>query len=189
MKPIEGGVYFLYKCGELVYIGQSDNVYRRIGQHIAEKKKDFDDFRIYETDDYIRLESFLIGMFHPKYNQTIGNTIGWVNDRRDIFSKVIPSDKVLKIIHDIENSIGRRYHVRHISKEHPWMEHTFANYMMVNHFDEIPMYRCDGEWYIDANWYDDHKEELWALIDKWENEWRIEHNGQPGTYKNDDTSC
>lgn len=53
MKVVEEGVYFLYDKDELVYIGQSDNLYRRIGQHIAERKKKFDRFELYPTTDRI----------------------------------------------------------------------------------------------------------------------------------------
>lgn len=82
MKVVEEGVYFLYDKDELVYIGQSDNLYRRIGQHIAENKKMFDRFELYPTTDRIRLEGFLIKMFKPKYNisdgadYVLGRTIG-----------------------------------------------------------------------------------------------------------------
>ena len=66
------GVYFLYDADEIVYIGESDNVFRRIGQHIAEGKKIFDHFEIYPTPDRKRLEGFLIRALQPKYNRSHG---------------------------------------------------------------------------------------------------------------------
>ena len=41
MNVIEEGVYFLYDKDELVYIGTSDNLYRRIGQHKVYKLQRF----------------------------------------------------------------------------------------------------------------------------------------------------
>lgn len=83
MKVMHGGVYFLYDGDELVYIGQTDNLMRRIGEHIKEGVKRFDSFELYETPDRIRLEARLIGLLKPKYNMTEGapsggavNTIG-----------------------------------------------------------------------------------------------------------------
>ena len=39
MKVVTKGVYFLFDDKQLVYIGESDNIYRRIGQHIYEGTK------------------------------------------------------------------------------------------------------------------------------------------------------
>lgn len=68
LKTIKSGVYFLFDKGELVYIGQSNNVFYRIGQHIGENTKIFDSFEYYETNDHLSLEGFLIELFNPKYN-------------------------------------------------------------------------------------------------------------------------
>lgn len=72
INVVEEGVYFLFDKGELVYIGESDNLFRRIGQHIYEKQKVFDAFEIYPCADRKRLEGFLIRLLHPKYNISEG---------------------------------------------------------------------------------------------------------------------
>lgn len=74
MKIVGSGVYFLYDGDELVYIGSSNNIFYRIGTHIAKKEKCFDRCEWYETDDYLRLENFLIAQFRPKYNETLGHS-------------------------------------------------------------------------------------------------------------------
>lgn len=71
MKKITSGVYFLYENDELVYIGESENVFSRIGTHIKEGVKDFDNWTYVEVDNTKNrkhLESFLINICKPKYN-------------------------------------------------------------------------------------------------------------------------
>lgn len=85
MQVFTEGVYFLYDGDELVYIGTTDNLYRRIGEHIAEGEKVFDRFEFYPTTDRIRLEGFLIKMFKPKYNLSMGADYVFSRTREDIF--------------------------------------------------------------------------------------------------------
>jgi hypothetical protein len=62
------GVYLLYYEKEIVYVGQSISPYRRIGQHIGQKK--FDEFRILHCAKK-RLnhwERKLINDLNPRYN-------------------------------------------------------------------------------------------------------------------------
>ena len=51
MKVVTKGVYFLFDDKQLVYIGESDNIYRRIGQHIYDGTKKFDSFEIFPCND------------------------------------------------------------------------------------------------------------------------------------------
>lgn len=67
-----GGVYALFKEGVCVYIGESSNVPYRLQQHYKEGVKDFDDFRVYRSDNRKALEADLIQIFRPKYN-IVGN--------------------------------------------------------------------------------------------------------------------
>lgn len=170
MKPISCGVYFLYDKGELVYIGQSNNVYGRIGQHIREGKKRFDDFRIYETSDCVRLEGLLIGLLHPKYNRTEGNASGLVLERQDKFSSVIPPERILQIIHNFEEKLGKRITIREVAEENEnWMR-AYVETLMFKHMEEIPIFRIDDEWYMDQKWYAKNKGLLHAMIDQWADE-------------------
>ena len=74
MEVIEAGVYFLFKGEKLVYIGKSNSIYNRIGQHVV-SDKDFDSWEYYECEgwnelDISQLESWLIREFSPPYNKT-----------------------------------------------------------------------------------------------------------------------
>lgn len=74
MKKILGGVYFLYNKGELVYIGKSNNIFYRIGTHIHENIKEFDEWKYHEIEDETqrtKTEAYLISIYKPKYNQQI----------------------------------------------------------------------------------------------------------------------
>jgi len=63
------GVYFLMLNGELVYVGRSDSVLKRLSQHRANKLF-FDQFHVIGcTDkDQKKLEQFYISKFRPRLN-------------------------------------------------------------------------------------------------------------------------
>ena len=73
----EAGVYFLYdENKELVYIGESGNMYIRVLEHIAESKKDFNYFKAVPLDNNATrqlLEIYLISIIKPKYNELVVN--------------------------------------------------------------------------------------------------------------------
>lgn len=62
------GIYFLRRLGKVVYVGQSRNVYVRLGDHIS--TKDFDEVVILpcEPDDLDNLEGFYIRLLQPEMN-------------------------------------------------------------------------------------------------------------------------
>ena len=73
------GVYFLIKDDEIVYVGQSTNIFARVTSH--SRTKEFDSFTYelkpkatsFELD---QLETKYIGKFTPKYNKQLrGNEI------------------------------------------------------------------------------------------------------------------
>lgn len=68
-------IYFLYRRGILVYIGQSTNIYERVNNHIKGKKKIFDSFSYFECPRSLlnEYESFLICYYCPEYNETLHN--------------------------------------------------------------------------------------------------------------------
>lgn len=77
MKPCIDGIYFLVKNGECVYVGQSNDIYRRISEHRRGtsnhgiSQKDFDSWDYIEVpsqDQKDKMESLLIHMMKPKYN-------------------------------------------------------------------------------------------------------------------------
>ncbi len=71
LRKIISGLYFLYDSyDDLVYIGASSDIMKRIMQH--EKKKDFEYYAYLEVDgksDYMMIERLLIDRFKPKYNK------------------------------------------------------------------------------------------------------------------------
>lgn len=66
------GIYFLYNQNkELIYIGQSRNIYIRLLEHIAENKKQFDYFKAITIDDsdFMELmEIYLIQLYKESHN-------------------------------------------------------------------------------------------------------------------------
>jgi len=64
------GVYFLVERLTIVYIGQSENLECRIGQHFDNPEKQFDRVFYFECSATLldHYEQFLIGVFRPKYN-------------------------------------------------------------------------------------------------------------------------
>lgn len=66
--PCVSGVYFLIKGGEIVYVGQSTNIFCRIGGHL--QTKDIDGFSYIEcpVSDLDFLESVYIHKFMPRLN-------------------------------------------------------------------------------------------------------------------------
>lgn len=173
MKMIRGGVYFLYDGEELVYIGQSDNVYRRIGQHISDGQKMFDSFEVYETDDYIRLEGLLINLCKPKYNKTSGTQV--VSQRRDIFSEQLSAERIGKLIEACEQKLVEEYGIplrkvcNEIADDLPF-DLVYTARTILRHYSELPLSRLDGQWYIDAGWFRQNKTKLTDMIIQWDAE-------------------
>lgn len=67
--PVQG-IYFLYDTHELVYIGLSADIVKRVIQH--EKTKVFTDYSFIEIEDIreaMLIERTLIDKFKPKYNK------------------------------------------------------------------------------------------------------------------------
>lgn len=80
------GVYFLFKRDELIYVGQSENVYIRLGFHAD---KEFDSFAFIECGlaELDRLESLYILKYKPKLNAILGPSLHarreWANVHND----------------------------------------------------------------------------------------------------------
>lgn len=65
-------IYYLYKAGEIVYIGQAVDIISRLAAHM--KQKEFDDckyFRIPYDENRTRIEIEHIKHHKPKYNKTL----------------------------------------------------------------------------------------------------------------------
>lgn len=157
MNVVEEGVYFLYDKDELVYIGTSDNLYRRIGQHIAEKEKVFDRFELYPTTDRIRLEGFLIKIFKPKYNIAsgancvLGRTIG-----ADFF----PNSSIQDAIKKYDEYMGDPL-IKEIAEEIGTYQGALMRSLVSA---DAPIYKIDGHFRLDKSWYEEHEKELWGYV-------------------------
>ncbi len=76
------GIYFLTSKGKIVYVGQSDSIITRIGDHIRDNKKIFDNFKFISSKTFFWLDSIkhreyaeakCIRKFRPKYNKNKHN--------------------------------------------------------------------------------------------------------------------
>ena len=71
--PIDFVYCLTEDCGEVVYIGRTNNVLRRVGSHFDEWTKSFCRAYAVDIDDFTadQVESALIRYFQPKYNKTL----------------------------------------------------------------------------------------------------------------------
>lgn len=72
------GCYFLHKNEEIVYVGISVDINKRLKKHKANKYKDFNQVKYIACNDYlnaIKIESYYIDKFKPKYNSDLGEYI------------------------------------------------------------------------------------------------------------------
>lgn len=156
MNVVEEGVYFLYDKDELVYIGTSDNLYRRIGQHIAEKTKVFDRFELYQTTDRIRLEGFLIKMFKPKYNISGGADYMF----RAIGADCFPSLSIQEAIKKYDEYMGDPF-IKEIADDIGTYQ---GNLLRGLEQAGAPVYKIGDYFRLDKNWYKLHADEIWNYV-------------------------
>ena len=65
------GCYLLYYKNELVYVGVSCDIARRLNEHRCQNGKTWDFVKYIEEDDYlnaIKIENYFIDTYKPKYN-------------------------------------------------------------------------------------------------------------------------
>lgn len=69
------GIYFLFRHGIVVYVGQSIDVPVRISQHKVSGGKDFDEYSFIRIpkDKLDSTERYYINFHNPTYNKTKGN--------------------------------------------------------------------------------------------------------------------
>lgn len=67
-RSILSGVYFLFAGGELVYVGQSVNVFVRLAAHMREKDFDRWSYVLCGRDELDTLETRFIKAFRPPLN-------------------------------------------------------------------------------------------------------------------------
>ena len=83
------GIYFLFDGPTLVYIGQSENIFKRVPIHLETKKFDSWNYIEFVEEDLNILEAEFILKYKPKYNKSIPKNNRWV------------SQSLIKKIHNI----------------------------------------------------------------------------------------
>lgn len=96
------GVYFLYdKNKELVYIGESGNVYVRLLEHIIQDEKEISYFKCVslKNQTFMQvLEVKFINRFTPKYNKLVVNDINkWFNTIPKICKQEMAKDDCIDL--------------------------------------------------------------------------------------------
>jgi hypothetical protein len=179
LEAVTEGVYFLFDKGEIVYIGESDNLYRRIGQHIytrdAKKDKEFDSFVIYPTADRMRLEGFLIRLFKPKYNYSMGadytkNNLRNLNEGGNKCYFPTACMQIEEAIKKYDEFRGDPT-VTEIADE---LDENWCYVLKALKRMNAPVYKIDegqnawgehvGKFRVDAKWYKQHKKEISKFI-------------------------
>lgn len=156
MQVLTEGVYFLFDGDELVYIGTTDNLYRRIGEHVAQGKKMFDRFEFYPTTDRMRLEGFLIETLGPtRYNVSGG--ADWMRPKRtDLF----PSQSIQEAIRKYDEYRGDPT-INEIADEIG----TYAGALLSGlHNAGAPVYKIKERFRLDRDWYTEHKDRIWDYV-------------------------
>lgn len=109
----KSGIYLLIKNKEIIYIGVSDYLGKRIKQH--QRDKDFDVIVIIKDESFFYdktdLEAILINLFIPYHNKQIPNMINYFGDRnrykgRYNIDENITND-IIKIIESPEGKLTK----------------------------------------------------------------------------------
>ena len=167
VKKATSGVYVLCHEGTIVYVGESSNIFMRIGQHIAEGRKLFDSFTFYETADRKRLESFLINTMRPKYNIASGKYGYIVED-------IMTEDDInfaIRAYEERNKFISVRYAAELIDEYPESILHLIQD-------KKIKAAKIAGKWLIEKTWVE-KSDELKNLINQNESQ-RIQRNSKKG---------
>lgn len=82
-------VYALWKDDEIVYIGKTNHLQRRVKTH--QSNKDFDEYSYFECENYLEmdsLESALILELKPRYNKMLGSGFESLRRLRERIRKI-----------------------------------------------------------------------------------------------------
>jgi len=93
------GIYCLLKDDEIVYIGQSSNIYVRLLEHLVDEIKEFDNFICIENESKTLIEIeevLLINHFKPIYNKLMANnSFTFLNTLPSICFKDVSKERCL----------------------------------------------------------------------------------------------
>lgn len=160
MRVIKEGVYVLYDGNEVVYVGESDCVFRRVGQHIAQGKMVFDSFYVFPTWDRKKLEGFLIRTLNPKYNVSPGANYDLS------FSDIFPTQTINETIKAYE-AYRRDLPVSELSDVYG----TYTGYLLRKlHDHNAPVYKIRDTWRLDYEWHNAHQQDIYNWL------WKDEEN-------------
>jgi len=112
------GVYMLYDDDAIVYIGQSENILKRVHSHKKRMKYDSLNFYIVEEkEDRVRMERELINKHLPKYNEQqiksagVGNGLTEFGRKKRFKYLEILFDYYQNNHHGILVELGKKYGV------------------------------------------------------------------------------
>lgn len=100
VKP-KRGIYFLFNKGDLVYIGQSEFIEKRIFDHVGSKNFDSWNYIEYSKETSLNeIEADFILKYKPFYNKTIPANNLWIS--RGILSRIydVPMLKSRRLINE-----------------------------------------------------------------------------------------
>lgn len=75
------GIYLLWKNGTVVYVGQSTNIFNRVGDHVADPRMDFDSYSYVpvENGNLNELEADMIVKLNPSLNTILPSNRKYIN--------------------------------------------------------------------------------------------------------------
>lgn len=173
MKKITSGVYMLYKNDNIVYVGESSNILSRIGQHIKEGVKDFDEFEYFELEeeDRMNLEAFIIRIVKPKYNissgcPTYNKDIVKIDFSKFDFHKILEKTANDKLIIDACKNLYKLEQYIYIKQLSNILGLT--NHHIIHTLTTLnaPIERCYDSLYIKKDWLYKHFEKFIILLYK-----------------------
>ena len=93
------GVYHLYLCGQLQYIGQSTNVFSRLAAHMKNAPFEFDAFQVFPCAQSILLknEAAAIRKHRPRWNKAYPASGGQPYEYRGVHDTLKPTKRKTKM--------------------------------------------------------------------------------------------
>lgn len=166
MKVITSGCYFLYNNGIIVYVGESNNVFGRIGEHIREGSKIFDEFEFIECNEEERqnMETFLIDIIKPKYNLSRGK--GNIKIQKAINNNIKSNEKKYKdFCINIYNNVEKNIDIKRLEE---LLEITYPRLMIFLEELKAPLFKDNitNHFFINKYWLYNNLKELYK---KYEN--------------------
>ena len=73
------GIYFLFRNEKIVYVGQSEDIFKRVHNHLNSKIFDSWNFIEFQSEDLNEIEANYILLYKPEYNKSIPVNKIWIS--------------------------------------------------------------------------------------------------------------